>query len=71
GPRCGAAGVLRPLISPGGRFAAGDALAEIRGLEGQRVERLRATEPGVVVALPERGWVEAGAVVATVALLSR
>ena len=71
GPRCAAAGVLRPLVAPGGRFAAGDALAELRGLEGQRVERLRAAESGVVIALPERGWVEEGAVVATVAIPTR
>jgi predicted deacylase len=59
------------LVAPGGRFAAGDALAEIRGLEGQRIERLRAAESGVVIALPERGWVEEGAVVATVAIPAR
>jgi predicted deacylase len=68
GPRTGRVGVLVPLQSPGSFFERGDILAEIRSLEGDCLERLRARVAGFVVALPELGHVSIGTPCATIAV---
>ena len=68
GPRTTRSGFLVPLRGPGQVFAAGDALAEVRSLEGDVREVLRAGTDGFVVSLPEVARVDIGAATATLAV---
>lgn len=65
GPRAGAAGVLRPRVTPGVRVRRGELLAEIVALSGAVVERVRADADGFVVAFAERAHVGSGVPVCT------
>jgi predicted deacylase len=69
GPRSTRSGLLISLREPGDRFGTGEALAEVRGLDGAVRERLRAAQPGFVVAVPELTHAPAQTSCATIAVL--
>jgi predicted deacylase len=71
GPHTTHAGLLCPQVHPGARLPAGEALVEVREVDGTVVERLLVTEPTLVLALSEQGWAEPGSTPATVAVLER
>jgi uncharacterized protein len=68
GPRAGHSGVLVPTRRPGETVLLGDSIAEIRTLEGDVREVLRAAEAGFVVAQPETAFVDVGTACATLAV---
>ena len=68
GPRTNRVGVLVPLVQPGEFFKRRQVLAEIHSIEGGCVERLRASEPGFVVALPDLSFAPVGTPCATIAV---
>jgi predicted deacylase len=68
GPRTTRAGVLVPMVLPGGDFKKGAALAQIRSLSGEVLEVLRTSSDGFVVFLPERSSVGLGVASATLAV---
>jgi predicted deacylase len=68
GPRTTRSGFLVPLRGPGAAFAAGDPLSEVRSLDGDVREVLRAPADGFVVSLPEVARVDIGAATATLAV---
>ncbi len=65
-PRRG--GLLVTRCSPGDRVDAGQVIAEVRDLSGERLDVLRAEAPGAVVSWIESPWVSAGALVGTLAV---
>ena len=67
-PRPRGAGVLVPLVGPGDEVEAGEALAEVRRLDGELVERVLAAETCVVLALAERAWATPSLSFATLAV---
>ncbi len=68
GPRTGRSGVLVPRRVAGEEFARGDILAEVRSVDGELREALRAADSGFVVALAEAAWVDVGTACATLAV---
>lgn len=68
GPRTSQAGVLEVLAEPGRLYPAGQILGRIRSLDGRSLQELSATEPGFVVAIPDRCWVPASSAIATLAV---
>lgn len=60
GPRAAREGLLRPLLGPGVRVRAGDAVAEVLGYDGLPVETLHARETGYILALHDGSWVRPG-----------
>ena len=68
GPRVGQAGVLEVLADPGVIFPAGEIIARVRSLDGRTLQELAASEPGFVVAVPDRCWVAAASACATLAV---
>jgi predicted deacylase len=68
-PRVRASGLFVPGLAPGGQFAAGDVLGEIRGVDGTVREVVRAEAPGLVVSWSEHAWVDARGVPGTLGLL--
>lgn len=68
GPRTGRSGVLVPRLMAGEVFARGDVLAEVRSVDGELREALRAPDAGFVVALAEAAWVDIGTACATLAV---
>jgi len=71
GPRTNHTGVLVPLVRPGDDLERGAPIAEVRTIDGQVLETLRARASGFVVALPERTHVVPGVASATVAVRDR
>ena len=71
GPRTNHTGVLVPLVRPGDDLERGTPMAEVRTIDGQVLETLRARSSGFVVALPERTHVVPGVASATVAVRDR
>lgn len=71
GPRTNHTGILVPLVRPGEDLSRGQAIAEVRTIEGGVLETLRARSAGFVVALPERTHVVPGVASATVAVRDR
>ncbi len=71
GPRTNHTGVLVPLVQPGDTLERGGAIAEVRTIEGDVLETLRARASGFVIALPERTHVVPGVTAATVAVRDR
>jgi hypothetical protein len=71
GPRTNHTGVLVPVVRPGDDLERGTAIAEVRTIDGQVLETLRARSSGFVVALPERTHVVPGVASATVAVRDR
>lgn len=67
GPRASVAGVVHHLVVPGEKVSPGQAIAEIRTLAGDPLEKLCIVEPGFVIALAERAWVGPGVAVCTLA----
>ena len=68
GPRTTRAGILVPLVQPGGDFRRGESIGELRGLMGERRELLRAPSDGWIVALPEVTHAAVGQACATIAV---
>lgn len=68
GPRSSHAGVIEVLPEPGVMFAGGEIIARLRSLDGRTLQELAAAEPGFVVAVPDRCWVNAAAACATLAV---
>ncbi len=64
-PRVRRPGVFVPSLAPGARFARGDVLGVVRGLDGECRDEVRAASRGVVVSWSEGAWVDAGAVPGT------
>jgi hypothetical protein len=60
--------VLEVLSDPGRLFTAGEIIARLRSLDGRTIQELAATEPGFVVAVPDRCWVSAASACATLAI---
>lgn len=71
GPRPSAAGVFAPLARSGARVRRGEALAEVRSLGGDVLDRLLAPSDGLVLALAERAWAVPGASLVTFAVQDR
>jgi len=67
GPRASVAGVVKHLVAPGTQVTRGQAIAEIRSLAGDLLERLCSQESGFVVSLTERAWVGPGVSACTLA----
>jgi len=67
GPRASVAGVVHHLVSPGAKVSRGQAVAEIRSLAGDPLERLCMQEAGFVISLTERAWVGPGVSACTLA----
>lgn len=64
-PRTRRGGLVEPCLAPGHTFARGDTLAEIVDLTGERVERVMATEDGLLVSWLENAWVAPGGLLGT------
>jgi predicted deacylase len=71
GPRTNHTGVLVPQVQPGEPLKRGTPIAEVRTLDGEMLEQLRARAIGFVVALPERTHVVPGLSCATIAVRDR
>ena len=71
GPRTNHTGILVPQVRPGHTLVRGGALAEVRTLQGEVLETLRARSSGFVVALPERTHVVPGVACATLGVRDR
>ncbi|MEE2751777.1 MAG: succinylglutamate desuccinylase/aspartoacylase family protein [Myxococcota bacterium] len=67
GPRASVAGIVHHLVSPGTEVSRGQAVAEVRSLAGDTLERLCMQEPGFVISLTERAWVGPGVSACTLA----
>lgn len=68
GARISVAGIFHALVRPGQPFEAGQALAEVRSLDGRCLERIDARSGGHVVSLPERTWAVPGVSAGTYAV---
>ena len=71
GPRTNHTGILVPQVRPGDVLVRGAPIAEVRTIDGEVLEVLRARASGFVVALPERTHVVPGVASATVAVRDR
>ena len=71
GPRTNHTGILVPQVRPGDTLERGTPMAEIRTIDGEVLEQLRARAKGFVIALPERTHVIPGLACATVAVRDR
>ena len=71
GPRTNHSGILVPQVRPGEDLSRGTAIAEVRTIEGEVLEVLRARASGFIVALPERTHVVPGVACATIAVRDR
>lgn len=71
GPRTNHTGVLVPMVRPGTALERGTSIAEVRTIQGDVLETLRARAAGFVVALPERTHVVPGVACATLAVRDR
>ena len=71
GPRTNQSGILVPQVRPGDELSRGTPIAEVRTIEGEVLEVLRARSSGFVVALPERTHVVPGVASATIAVRDR
>lgn len=67
-PRTSRAGIFVPALHPGDRFQAGDLLGTIVTVEGERLERIEAPQPGIVISWIDGGWLEARGLVGTLGL---
>lgn len=68
-PRARAAGIFDPCLRPGAHFAKGDILANIRGITGEVVDAVAATEEGIVMSWVEASWVAPGALLGTLGVV--
>jgi predicted deacylase len=66
--RSRAEGLFVPTVPPGQRFAAGQIVGEVRGLSGDVLEQVRASDEGIVVSWLDTCWVAAGASVGTLGI---
>ena len=71
GPRTNHTGILVPQVRAGDPLERGTSIAEVRTIQGDVLEELRARSVGFVVALPERTHVVPGVSCATVAVRDR
>jgi len=71
GPRTSQKGVLVPRVRCGEPLRRGLLIAEVRTVEGETLEGLRARASGFVVALPDRTHVVPGVACATIAVRDR
>ncbi len=67
GPRASVAGIVHHLVAPGAKVSRDQAIAEVRSLGGEPLERLCIQEPGFVISLTERAWVGPGVATCTLA----
>lgn len=67
-PRAERPGVFVPTLAAGTPFDAGDALGEIRGLDGTCRSVIRGPSRGIVISWAEGAWVDTGTAVGTLAL---
>jgi uncharacterized protein len=70
-PRCERGGLLFPMVLPGEAFQRGDALGHIRQIGGEIVETLYAANTGKVLSWSQAGWLQAGQITGTLAVVDR
>ncbi|MBX2802444.1 MAG: succinylglutamate desuccinylase/aspartoacylase family protein [Myxococcales bacterium] len=70
-PRVRTAGVFVPSRDPGATFRSGEALGEVRGVDGTVREVVRADADGLVVSWSENAWIDARGVPGTLGLCGR
>ena len=66
GPTTACAGLLLPRCRPGNPLQKGEVIAELRSIDGQTLELLRASEACRLLSLPQRCWMDVGVSSSTV-----